>query len=55
MARPSMAPKMELMAASKASGSARRKLAKPPRSSKGPAASALAKATSKPAPRTKSR
>jgi hypothetical protein len=38
MARPSMAPAMELAAASTASGSARRRLPRPPRSSVGPAA-----------------
>jgi hypothetical protein len=48
MARPSMAPAMELADASTASGSARRRLPRPPRSSVGPAASALASATSRP-------
>src|SRR3990167_7068142 len=54
-ASPSKAPAIELMDASNASGSARRRRDSPPRNSMGPAASALASATSKPAPRTKSR
>ncbi len=55
MARPIIAPAIELAEASSASGSARRRSASPIRSRLGPAASALASATSRPAPRTKSR
>ena len=54
-ASPTSAPTMELADASRASGNARRKSASPARSRPGPAATALASATSKPAPRTKSR
>ena len=54
-ASPINAPAIELAEASTASGSARRRLARPPRNNMGAAASALARATSRPAPRTKSR
>ncbi len=52
---PSMAPPIELADASTASGSVRRRLPSPLRNKVGPADSALASATSSPAPRTKSR
>src|SRR5688572_20866834 len=54
IARPMKAPAMELVEATRASGNARRRLASPPSSSFGPAASAPDSATSSPAPRTKS-
>ena len=54
-AKPSMAPTMEQAEAMRATGRARRRLAKLRRSRPGPAARAPARATSRPAPRTKSR
>src|SRR5512134_1290959 len=54
-ARPIIAPKIELVEAIRAIGIARRRSAIPLRSRPGPAASAPASATRRPAPRTKSR
>src|SRR5688572_14068001 len=54
IARPIIAPAMELVDATSASGSASRRFASPPSSRRGPAASAPDSATIRPAPRTKS-
>ena len=54
-ARPRKAPPMEQVDAMSATGSARRRLARLRLSKPGPAASAPARATSRPVPRTKSR
>src|SRR5262245_29356306 len=54
-ARPASAPKIAVVEPTSASGMASRRLAKPPRSSRGAAASEPESASSNPAPRTKSR